>query len=84
MTASRHLTAARAATFRAWATLALYVIAGVVLELEGEAQVWYAIGLAVIGMWAAGGEQLVAALSTLRHLGEGLRRPPTTPPGPPA
>jgi len=72
-TPSRHLTAARSATFRAWASLGLYIIAGYVLALTGEAATYYAMGLAVVGMWAAGGESLVAALSTLRHVGEGWR-----------
>ena len=72
---SRHLSNARASTYRAWVAMALYVAAGVALDLDGEALAYYAAGLAVIGMWAAGGEQLVTALSTLRHLGEGLRQP---------
>ena len=75
MTPSRHLTHARASTFRAWTSMAIYVAAGVLLDLDGEALAYYAAGLAVIGMWAAGGEQLITALSTLRHLGEGLRQP---------
>ena len=75
MTPSRHLAHARRSTFRAWVSLALYVAAGVLLDLDGEALAYYAAGLAVIGMWAAGGEQLITALSTLRHLGEGLRQP---------
>ena len=72
---SRHLAAAKAATLRAWVTLTLYTAAGVLLDLDGEAVAYYAMGLAVIGLWAAGGEALVAALSTLRHVGEGFARP---------
>ncbi len=60
--------------------MAIYVAAGVLLDLDGEALAYYAAGLAVIGMWAAGGEQLITALSTLRHLGEGLRRQPVSNP----
>ena len=59
--------------------MAIYVAAGVLLDLDGEALAYYAAGLAVIGMWAAGGEQLITALSTLRHLGEGLRQPVNNP-----
>lgn len=65
---------------RAWVSLVLYAAAGYALGLEGDAAAYYAVGLAIVGMWAAGGESLVAALSTLRHLGEGLRgvRSPAT------
>lgn len=94
MSTSRHLEAGRAATLRAWGTLALYTVSGWVLALSGEALAYYAAGLAVVGMWAAGGEALVASLSTLRHVGEGYARaraqgpaaaaPATTPPGRPA
>jgi hypothetical protein len=77
MSGSRHLSAARRSTLRAWASLALYVAAGMVLELEGEALAYYSMGLALIGGWAAGGEPLIAAISTLRHVGEGWRGPQT-------
>lgn len=73
-TGSRHLDAGRAATFRAWVSLVLYTAAGVLLDLEGEALAYYAMGLAVVGLWAAGGEHLIASLSTLRHVGEGYAR----------
>jgi|GEM_PF-2230119 hypothetical protein len=73
MSDSRHLSHARKSTFRAWASLGLYVAAGTVLNFEGEALAYYAAGLAVIGMWAAGGEALITALSTLRHVGEGWK-----------
>ncbi len=73
-TGSKHLDAGRAATLRAWVTLGIYTLAGVCLDLSGEAQTYYGIGLAIIGGWAAGGEALVASLSTLRHVGEGLRK----------
>lgn len=78
-TGSKHLDAGKAATLRAWVTLVIYVAAGVLLanagvNLAGDALAYYMIGLAVIGGWAAGGESLVASLSTLRHVGEGLRK----------
>ena len=81
-TGSKHLDAAKAATLRAWVTLAIYVAAGLLLHLEGEALVYYSMGLAVIGAWAAGGESLVASLSTLRHAGEGYAKGRTAPPAP--
>ena len=68
---SRHLDAGRAATVRAWVSLAVYTAAGMALDLTGEAATYYSIGLALIGGWSAGGEPLVAALSSLRHAGEG-------------
>lgn len=71
---SRHLDAGKAAAIRAWVSLAVYTAAGVLLDLDGEALTYYAGGLAVVGMWAAGGEALIAALSTLRHAGEGYAR----------
>lgn len=74
MTGSRHLDAGRAATIRAWVSLALYTGSGALLGLHGDALAYYAMGLAVVGMWAAGGEALIAALSTLRHAGEGWAR----------
>lgn len=73
-TGSRHLDAGKAATLRAWVSLAVYTAAGMLLELDGEAATYYAGGLAVVGMWAAGGEHLITSLSTLRHVGEGYAK----------
>ena len=75
-TGSRHLDAGKGATIRAWGTLVIYVAAGVLLvtagvDLHGDALLCYMVGLAIIASWAAGGEPLIAALSTLRHAGEG-------------
>lgn len=73
-TGSKHLDAAKASTLRAWATFGLYTAAGVVLDLQGAAQGYYGMGLAVVGLWAAGGEPLITSLSTLRHIGEGYAK----------